>query len=284
MKTYNDLYLDNKHALQNIGDENAQFEARLILAQSAGKSVSQILSCRDLYVNSEVEENNTSFMNRLLKGEPIAYILNNWEFYGLPFYVDSNVLIPRIDTETVIDTIKKLFPDSKAKLRILDLCTGSGNIACTLAYYFPNCHVTAIDYSQSALDICKKNILDLRLGGQVSCIRADVKNKPDTKLGLYDLIVSNPPYIRTEEIKTLDASVRDYEPHMALDGGKDGYDFYKAIITNYSILLKSDCYMIFEVGEEQFKNVSKLFIDFGYSSSNTVKDSAGTERVVIGKK
>lgn len=284
MKTYNDLYLDNKHILTDFGSTNAQFEARQILAYAADKSVSQILANKNLYVNNEVEARNNELLNKLTSGMPLPYVLESWEFYGLPFHVNSDVLIPRIDTEVLIDTIKQLYPDLKCKIRILDLCTGSGNIACTLAHEYPNSYVTAIDISEKALNVAKRNIQNLNLSAQITCIHSDITRSADSKLGKFDIIVSNPPYIKSSEIDDLETSVKDYEPRLALDGGQDGYDFYHSIINNYTCLLKDDGCLAFEVGENQAKYISKLIIDAGYKSSETRKDTVGTERVVIGRK
>ena len=283
MKTYNDLYLENRNILRSAGFENYQQEAKLLLAGASNKTVASLLSALNLYSSDEIESRNAEYIKRRLKNEPIAYILNSWEFYGLNFYVDSSVLIPRIDTETLIDSAREIFPEA-SEIRILDLCSGSGNIACTLAFKYPNSDVVAIDNSKKAVNVSHKNASSLHLASRVKCIQSDVMKTPPIGLGLFDLIISNPPYIKSGEIKDLEPSVRKYEPVSALDGGKSGYDFYESIINKWSICLKPDGIFIFEVGEEQADYVCKLLTSHDFKTVYTRKDTIGVERVVIGLK
>ena len=222
-------------------------------------------------------------LERRLKGEPLAYIAGSWEFYGLPFTVTPDVLIPRMDTEVLVACTVKAVKAFGMKGRVLDLCCGSGCIACAVASELPAARVVAADISLPALDIARKNIKDNKLASRIITIHADARTWPPMSIGTFDIIASNPPYIASEEILTLDCSVRDHEPLGALDGGEDGLDFYRAIIKYWTITLRPNGMMMFEVGEGQADAVKKMLLDAGYVAVQTVRDTLGVERVVIGK-
>ena len=284
MKTYNDIYLNARSILRQRGIEDFSYEARLLVAAAAGKSVSQLMRDLSLYTSTEIENKALDYIARRIKGEPIAYITESWEFYGLPMYVNSNVLIPRIDTEVIIDTAKEILTGYKMDARILDLCCGSGCIACAIGHEMPAAHVVAVDISQTALEVTRKNIDTNRMNTRAICMQADATVSPPIGLGHYDMIISNPPYIPSDEIKDLDVSVKDYEPIWALDGGKDGLDFYRSIIKYWKILLNPGGYILFEVGEGQAPDVLEMLASAGFSCCGTRKDTIGVDRVVIGKK
>ena len=282
-KTYNDIYFVVRNKLRESGVEAYGLEARTLLAAAAGKTTEQLLRDMYLYTSSEIETKAEEMLERMLKGEPLAYIAGSWEFYGLPFTVTPDVLIPRIDTEVLVACVVRAIRAFGMKGRVLDLCCGSGCIACAVASELPAARVVAADISLPALDIARKNIKDNKLASRIITIHADAKTWPPMSIGSFDVIASNPPYIASEEILTLDSSVRDHEPLGALDGGTDGLDFYRAIIKYWTITLRPNGMMMFEVGEGQADAVKKMLLGAGYVAVQTVKDTLGVERVVIGK-
>ncbi|MDO5445255.1 MAG: peptide chain release factor N(5)-glutamine methyltransferase [Eubacteriales bacterium] len=283
MKTYNDIYLTTRNILRQRGVEAYGLEAKLIVSKAAGKTVAELMRDLNLYTSDEVYGRVTEYTARRLRGEPIAYISGSWEFYGLPMIITPDVLIPRIDTEVLVDAAKEILTGHRMDARVLDLCCGSGCITCAIGHEMPATRLLAVDISALALDICRKNICLNRLSSRAICMQADAKSSPPLGIGEFDMIVSNPPYIASGEIMGLDVSVRDYEPLWALDGGKDGLDFYRSIIKHWKILLKEKGYILFEVGEGQAEEVVGLLRSAGFSSVDTKKDTLGTERVVIGR-
>lgn len=282
-KTYNEIYIDIRNRLRENGNEQFGFEARLLLAAAAGKTVEQLLRDLYLYTSQEIEDTAYSMVNRRLGGEPLAYISGSWEFYGLPFTVTPDVLIPRMDTELLAKAAIEALKYTEMRGRVLDLCCGSGCIACAIVSELPAVRAVAADLSEPALEICRKNIKDNKLQSRIITMNADAKSWPPMGIGSFDVIVSNPPYIETAEILTLDSSVRDYEPHSALDGGTDGLDFYRAIIKHWTLALRPNGLMMFEVGEGQSDTVRGLLSAAGFVGTVALKDTAGVERVVIGK-
>ena len=283
MKTYNDIYMQTRNILRQYGVEGYNLEARLLVAQAAGKSTADLLKDMNLYTTDAVENKVLDYTARRLRGEPVAYITGTWEFYGLPMTVNSDVLIPRMDTELLVDTAKALLIGRKMDARILDMCTGSGCIACALGHELPATKLVAVDISASALEVCRKNIAQNRLSGRIICMQADATVSPPLGLGQFDMIVSNPPYIESGEILALDSSVRDYEPIWALDGGEDGLRFYRGILKYWKSLLRPGGYLLFEVGEGQADPVREMILSAGFAGADTRKDTLGVERVVIGK-
>ena len=283
MRTYNELYMDARTRLRQAGVEAFNLEARILVAQAAGKTTEELLKDLNLYSSPAVEEAVCTNIRRRLDGEPVAYITGTWEFYGLPMVVTPDVLIPRMDTEVLVDAAKALLTGRKMDARILDLCCGSGCIACALAHEFPAAKLVAVDISASALEVCRKNIALNRLSSHVLTLPGDALNTPPMSIGKFDMIVSNPPYIASREIMALDPSVRDYEPIWALDGGKDGLKFYKGIIKYWKSLLRPGGYLLFEVGDDQAEAVKDMILSAGFLGADTAKDTLGVERVVIGK-
>ena len=224
-KTYNDIYFSVRNALRENGVEAYSLEARILLAAAAGKTTEQLMRDMYLYTSSEIEERAHSMIQRRLQGEPLAYISGSWEFYGLPMTVTPDVLIPRMDTEILVGAAIEAIKGFGMKGRVLDLCCGSGCIACAIANELPAARVVAADISPSALEVCRKNIKDNKLTSRIIPMNADATTWPPMSIGSFDVIVSNPPYIPSFELIELDCSVRDYEPMTALDGGEDGLDF-----------------------------------------------------------
>ena len=283
MRTYNDIYLSTRNLLRQNGVEAYSLEARVLVASAAGKTVQQLLRDINLYTTAEVENRVLDYAARRLKGEPVAYITGSWEFYGLPLTVTPDVLIPRMDTEVLVDAVKEILTGYKMDARVLDLCCGSGCITCAIARELPATKLVAVDLSASSLEVCRKNVTDHKFNSRVLCIQADATSSPPLGIGNFDVIVSNPPYIASGEIPGLDRSVRDYEPIWALDGGEDGLRFYKAIIKYWKSILRPGGFLVFEVGEGQAKDVSEMLMSAGFSRTATRKDTQGIDRVVIGK-
>ncbi len=283
MKTYNDLYLTTRNTLKRSGVEAYAQEARILVACAADKTVAQLLRDLNLYTTPAVENTVTDYLARRLRGEPVAYITGTWEFYGLPMKVGPDVLIPRPDTETLVDAVKEVLVGYKMDARVLDLCCGSGCITCAVGHELPATKLVAVDLSASALEICRANIAMNRLSSRAICMQADATASPPLGIGTFDVIASNPPYVKSGEIQTLDRSVKDYEPIWALDGGKDGLRFYKAIIKYWKSLLRPEGALIFEVGENQADEVCDMLMAAGFASCAVRKDARGVERVVIGR-
>jgi len=282
VKKFSQLYLDARRALMEKEDQQtASLLARNLLCFVSGKTQEQVIADREKYACEQVCLDMESSVQRLLEGEPLAYVLGEWSFYGLNLYVDRNVLIPRDDTCAVTQlAIKKgLFLDSDP--RILDLCTGSGCIGIAIASRVKDAKVTLADVSRDALAVAKKNIVRHKLSARVSCVQVDALSKPAAFLGKFDMIVSNPPYITTKEMGELDRSVKDYEPHLALHGGTDGLDFYRAIAKNYTEALKPGGYLCFEFGMGQGDGVCSILEQNGYTILERTRDNNDIERAVI---
>ena len=260
-----------------------QLESRLLVAHAAGKTVAELLRDLNLYTTEEVVDRTAGYVERRLKGEPVAYITGTWEFYGLPMVITPDVLIPRMDTEVLIDAVKDMLIGRKMDARVLDLCCGSGCIACAVAKELPATRLVAVDISAKALQICRENVALNRLNSRVLCMQADALASPPLGIGKFDVIVSNPPYVPSDEIMTLDASVRDYEPLWALDGGPDGLKFYKGIIKHWKSVLKPGGLLFLEVGEGEAEPVKEMLLSGGFAEAELRQDSAGTDRVVIGR-
>lgn len=281
-KTYNELYISTRAALKRAGVEAYSLEARLLVSHAVGKSKEAFLRDLRLYTSTENEQKINALLQRRLTGEPLAYLIGEWEFYGLPIKVTPDVLIPRMDTEVLVETAVNALVGRKMDARILDLCSGSGCIGCAISHELPAARLVMVDISDRALEVSKQN-LRLNRQNRTICLKADALAKPPMSIGTFDLIVSNPPYVPSFEILTLDSSVRDYEPLGALDGGEDGLMFYRAIVRNWKGVLRPGGQLMFEVGETQADAVSDLMRGAGFRDIATVEDTAGVRRVVIGR-
>ena len=283
MKTYNDIFMQARNALRDHGIEGYSLEARLLVATAAGKTTQELLRDLSLYTTPEMADKVAALTERRISGEPVAYITGAWEFYGLPMYINSDVLIPRMDTELLVDAARELLNGRKMDARVLDLCCGSGCIACAVGHELPAARIVAVDLSAKALEVARRNVAANRLSSRVICMQADATASPPMSMGQFDMIVSNPPYVRSADMKKLDPSVRDFEPSWALDGGKDGLKFYKAIIKYWKSVLRPGGYLLFEVGEGQAESVKEMMLAGGFRSVSSKFDTLGVERVVMGK-
>ena len=280
--TYNNLYLDTRKRLRAHGVEMAQLEARELVCFAADKTREQFFRDLSLYASREVEEKVEALTQRRLAGEPVAYIIGEWEFYGLPLDISRDVLIPRTDTEVLAERAILLAKAAGEGARVLDLCAGSGCVGLAVAAHAPNCRVVLADLSEAALRICKQNVRRNNLNARVTCVQADATQAPAASLWDFDVIACNPPYIPHKDLPDLDVSVRDYEPWAALDGGLDGLDFYRAISANWGTALRLGGSLVFEVGMGQAPAVEQIMAQNGFENIVTHQDPRGVWRVVEG--
>lgn len=283
---YRTIYNEGTRILSFLPD--GKLDARLLLEAACGTSVQTLLVHPDRPVSEKEEEIYRSFLERRKSREPVAYILGHQEFMGLDFFVSPSVLIPNQDTETLAEEALR---ELKAGDRILDLCTGSGCILLSLLHYAPGTCGTGTDLSQAALDAARENGMRLCMEERVTWKQGDLfealKTGEDSPTedasGYFDMIVSNPPYIRTGVIGTLEPEVRNAEPYMALDGGQDGLIFYRRIAREAPAYLKKGGRLLMEIGFDQGQEVSDLLKENGFKDVKVIKDYADNTRVVSGR-
>ena len=280
--TYNNLYLDARARLKKAGVEAAQLEAREIVCYAADKSREQLYRDMSLYASAQLEKRVEELVQRRLAGEPVAYIIGEWEFYGLPLDISRDVLIPRADTELLAERGIARAQEAGEGARVLDLCAGSGCVGLAIASQVPTCRVVLGDLSEGALRTCKQNVRRNGLNARVTCLSVDAMDNPSPALWDFDVIVCTPPYIPSGDIAGLDASVRDYEPRMALDGGEDGLDYYRAIAPKWKAALRLGGALLFEVGIGQAPAVEEILAQNGYQDIQSAQDTQGIWRVVEG--
>lgn len=282
VKKYSQLYLDARRSFMEVEEEQfASQLARSLLRYVSGKTNEEIVSQREMYASEEVCDAMEDAVRRVMAGEPLAYILGEWSFYGMTLYVDSSVLIPRDDTCAVTQLAIKRGLYLEQDPRILDLCTGSGCIGLAIANRVKDARVTLADISDAALAIAKRNVVRHDLTSRVTCVQADALAPAPDFLGKFDLIVSNPPYITTQEMTQLDRSVIDYEPHLALHGGADGMDFYRSIVENYTSVLKPGGFLCLEYDPAQAEGICWMLENHGYTVLERVRDYNDRERALM---
>ncbi len=279
--TYNDLYLDVRQRLRESGVEASTLEARELVCFGTGKSREELQRDSRLYASPEREAQVRRLVERRMAGEPVAYLIGEWEFYGLPLDISQDVLIPRTDTEVLAEQAIA-YIQTLGECRVLDLCAGSGCVGLAIASQSPQARVVLGEIDDSALKICRQNIRRNSLSARVMPVQMDAREKPARSLGEFQCIVSNPPYIPTGDIAGLEASVRDYEPHMALDGGADGMDFYRTITEQWKEALAPGGRLYFEVGIGQADPVLRLMRSQGFGDLQIIKDHHKIPRVVLG--
>ena len=279
--TYNNLYLDIRRQLRGAGIEAATLEARELVCFGTGKSREQLQRDGGLYASPDLERRVRDLVDRHLAGEPVAYLIGEWEFYGLPLDISREVLIPRPDTEVLAEQAIN-YLRTQGECRVLDLCAGSGCVGLAIASQVPQTRVVLGEWSDGALKICRQNIRRNGLSGRVVPMQADARDKPEKALGDFQCIVCNPPYIPRADIDGLDVSVKDYEPHLALDGGEDGLDFYRDISEKWKDALNIGGRLYFEVGIGQADSVLRIMRAQGFGDIQVVKDLHEIPRVVFG--
>ena len=279
--TYNDLYLEVRRQLRESGVEASTLEARELVCFGTGKNREELTRDSRLYASPEREAQVRRLVERRMAGEPVAYLIGEWEFYGLPLDISQDVLIPRADTEVLAEQAIA-YIQTLGECRVLDLCAGSGCVGLAIASQAPQARVVLGEIDDSALKICRQNIRRNSLSARVTPIQMDAREKPARSLGEFQCIISNPPYIPTGDIAGLEPSVRDYEPHMALDGGADGMDFYRAITEQWKEALAPGGRLYFEVGIGQADPVLRLMRSQGFGDLQIIKDHHKIPRVVLG--
>ena len=271
--------LDLRNAFQERGVSAPELAAREIVCAGLGISKTGLAAQGERGVSGEMLSGLWDMARRHIEGEPLAYILGQWDFYGLSLAVTPDVLIPRPDTETLARLAIETLERTKNP-RVLDLCCGSGCVGLAVAANVPCAGVTLADICPKALQIAGRNAG--ALGIKARCIEADALTPPPPDFGRFDSIVCNPPYISDADYQALDIGVRGYEPAPALRGGADGLDFYRAITLNWRDALKPGGAMLFEVGLGQAAAVAGMMRDGGYGNVSIQRDLSGIERVVTG--
>lgn len=284
VKQYGQLYIETRRALLATEDpQTAGMMARHLLCSITGKTQEELLAHQELYASQEACDRVAHALSRLNRGEPFPYVLGQWEFYGLPLKVTPDVLIPRDDTCALAELAIRNALFLEQGPRILDLCCGSGCIGLAIASRVKDARVTLADLSQKALAVAKENVALNKMSGRVRCVSADALQPPQPFLGKFDMIVSNPPYITGADMETLDVSVKDFEPHMALYGGEDGLDFYRAISKNAASALKPGGLLCFEFGDDQGDDVCRILEENGYTILERTRDYHNRERAVLAR-
>ena len=284
VNTISHVYRKVRSTLLLKEDEyTATLYARNIVCHFAGITREKLLAEGQTPASEELTAQIDAALARVLNGEPLAYVLGQWEFYGMTLHVNKHTLIPRDDTCAVAELAIKqsLFLDTSP--RIMDLCTGTGCIGLAIASRVKDAKVTLADVSRDALAVAKKNVTELKLSARVSCVVADALMEPPAYLGKFDLIVSNPPYITDAEMEALPHSVKDFEPHLALFGGTDGLDFYRSISEKYKNVLKPGGYLCFEFGMGQGDDVCSILRTNGFEVLERVRDYNDIERAVLAR-
>ena len=272
---YAKLYQIGKEQLQKAGITDAELDARLLLEFICHTDRNALYAHGDQEIEDEKMQDFLQLIEKRAVHIPLQHLTGEQNFMGLDFLVNEHVLIPRQDTEILVEEIMRDLHDG---IRILDMCTGSGCILLSLLHYSNDCSGVGVDVSEDALAVARQNA-DRLAEKQAVFIQSDLFEKVE---GSFDLVVSNPPYIRSQEIAGLMPEVREHEPHLALDGKDDGLHFYREIIKGAMPHLKRGGQLFFEIGYDQGEAVQALLAANGYTEITVVKDYAGLDRVVYG--
>lgn len=280
-KKIGELLIDGNKILKEANIDTYILDTQLLLGKVLGKDKLYLITNKEEEVSKFKEREFYALIEKRKNKMPISYILKTTEFMGLDLHVEEGVLIPRGDTEILVEETLK-FMDEDKEYEVCDLCCGSGAIGISIAHFRENTKVDLIDYYDVPEKVTKRNIVKQKLSNRAKFIKSDLLNEVINQQKKYDILVSNPPYIKEEVIDTLMEDVKDYEPHTALSGGNDGLDFYRRIVDDSDKILKENGILAFEIGHDQGEEVSNLMIEKGYKNVRVVKDLAGLDRVVIG--
>lgn len=273
---YKEAFLNGSGRLKEAGIGEAELDARLLLEYVCKTEHSDLIVHPERPLSGLEEKEYLELIARREKREPVAYILGNWEFMGLKFKVTRDVLIPEQDSEFLVEEALRHCSDG---MRILDLCTGSGCIALSILNYTNDTTAIGTDISETALSVAVDNAGELGLSERAQFIKTDLF--PDRDLGKADIIVSNPPYIKSAVIESLAPEVRDYEPRLALDGDENGLGFYRRIVQGAGDYLFTSGYLIMEIGYDQAEAVKEILTLHGkFHEIEVIKDFSGNDRVV----
>ena len=276
-----ELLREGKKVLEKNNIEEASIISRSLLQYVLKIDRNKLVINKDEEVENNKENEYIGYIKEVAAGKPVQYITNKQEFMGLSFFVDENVLIPQPDTEILVEEAIKYANQIKENVEILDMCTGSGCIGVALAKHVKNAEVTLVDISTKALEVAKKNAKENEVKEKVNFIQSDMFENIKSK---FDVIVSNPPYIKTKVINELDLQVQN-EPHLALDGGENGLKFYEILINEAPKYLKENGKIFLEIGYDQKKEVEELARNSKlYKEIETVKDLSNNDRVIVLKR
>ena len=259
---------------------NPHLDSEILLSVSINKDKKHIILNSKEILNSKQLESFNSFIERRKKGEPIAYLIKKKEFWKNVFYVNKDVLIPRPDTELIIEQVLKIYPN-KSQLQVLDIGIGSGCILLSILKERPNFYGTGIDISKKSINVSKFNAKQLNLSNRVKFFHSSVDN---FKNGKYDLVVSNPPYINLLSLKYLEKDVINFEPKLALSGGFDGFSKIRKVISKAKTLIKKNGKFILEIGFNQKNKVKKILKKEGFYVNKVLKDYGNNDRCIISTK
>ena len=259
---------------------NPYLDSELLLSESINKDKKYIILNSKKILSNKQLENFNSFIEKRKKGEPIAHLINKKEFWKDEFYVNKDVLIPRPDTELIIDQVLKIY-SKQSQLQVLDIGTGSGCILLSILKERPNFYGTGIDISKKSINISKFNAKKLNLNNRTRFIHSSVDN---FKIGKYDIIVSNPPYIKLLNLKYLEKDVVNFEPKLALSGGFDGCSKIRKVINKANTLIKKNGKFILEIGFNQKNKVKKILKEEGFYVNKAIKDYGNNDRCIISTK
>lgn len=281
-KTIGELLIDGNKILKEANIDTYILDTQLLLGKVLQKEKLYLITNKEEEIDKFKEKEFYRLINKRKDKMPIKYILKNAEFMGLDFYVEEGVLIPRGDTEILVEEVLKNITASN-QYDICDLCCGSGAIGISIATLRENTKIDLIDYYDIPEKVTKKNINKHKLSSRVEFIKSDLLEEAIKREKKYDILVSNPPYIKEEVIETLMDDVKNYEPHTALSGGNDGLYFYRKIVEDSDKILKENGILAFEIGHDQGEEVSALMTQKGYKGVRVIKDLAGLDRVVLGQ-
>lgn len=274
---YSDAYKIALERLKEAGVPEYQLDARLLLEYVCDTDYNTLLVHGDRAVSPEEEKKYNELIEKRASRIPLAYIVGHQEFMGLDFTVNSNVLVPNQDTETLAEEALRELSDG---MRFMDLCTGSGCVALSILHYTNDTSCVMTDISDKAIEVATKNSKNLGLSDRAKIIKTDLFPEGDKEK--FDMIVSNPPYIRTSVIDTLPPEVASGEPYIALNGGDDGLVFYRRIVDEACNWLYKNGWLMMEIGYDQGQDVADLMKSAGYHEVEVIKDLGGNDRVVRG--
>ena len=266
------------------GLDSPRLDAQILLSHALGCTRTDLYAHFDRPIVAAELDSFRELVRRRATGEPVAYIVGTREFWSLSFKVGPGVLIPRPDTERLVELALSVIPDRSAPLRVADVGTGSGCIACALASELPNAKVVAIDVSVEALELARENVACHGFSDRISLVRGETLGPFAGRRGCLDLIVSNPPYVTTAEFDALPPTVREFEPRGALVAGTDGLDVVRDLARSATELLAADGYLLFEIGYQQGAAATALarrFFDGGPDAVRLEQDYGGNDRVVV---
>ena len=266
--------------LQKNKIANPQLDSEILLSNSIKRDKKHIILNPKEILNSEQLEKFKSLIERRKKGEPIAYLINKKEFWKDEFFVNKDVLIPRPDTELIIEQVLKIFSKER-QLQVLDIGTGSGCILLSILKERPNFYGTGMDISKKSINVSKFNAKQLNLTNRVKFFHSSVDN---FKIGKYDVVVSNPPYIELLNLKYLEKDVVNFEPKLALSGGFDGFSKIRKVISKAKTLIKKNGKFILEIGFNQKNKVKKILKEEGFYVNKAIKDYGNNDRCIISTK